>query len=60
MRTAGGGGHVDAGCRGTADHPIVVTKRTIAGSQRIVDMLVGQLPRTCPSRDGAPAATFGC
>ena len=32
----------------TADHPAMVTMRTIVGSQRIVDMLVGeQLPRIC-------------
>jgi hydrogenase expression/formation protein HypE len=31
-----------------ADHPSMVTMRTIVGSQRIVDMLVGeQLPRIC-------------
>jgi hydrogenase expression/formation protein HypE len=31
-----------------ADHPGMVTMRTIVGSQRIVDMLVGeQLPRIC-------------
>ena len=31
-----------------ADHPAMVTLRTIVGSQRIVDMLVGeQLPRIC-------------
>jgi hydrogenase expression/formation protein HypE len=31
-----------------ADHPTMVTLRTIVGSQRIVDMLVGeQLPRIC-------------
>jgi hydrogenase expression/formation protein HypE len=31
-----------------ADHPAMVTMRTIVGSQRIVDMLVGeQLPRIC-------------
>ena len=31
-----------------ADHPAMVTVRTIVGSQRIVDMLVGeQLPRIC-------------
>ncbi len=32
----------------TADHPAMVTIRTIVGSERIVDMLVGeQLPRIC-------------
>lgn len=32
----------------TADHPTMVTVRTIVGSERIVDMLVGeQLPRIC-------------
>jgi len=31
-----------------ADHPGMVTIRTIVGSERIVDMLVGeQLPRIC-------------
>ncbi len=31
-----------------ADHPAMVTIRTIVGSERIVDMLVGeQLPRIC-------------
>ena len=34
--------------RAVADHPGMVTMRTIVGSQRIVDMLVGeQLPRIC-------------
>jgi hydrogenase expression/formation protein HypE len=34
--------------RVVADHPATVTVRTIVGSQRIVDMLVGeQLPRIC-------------
>jgi hydrogenase expression/formation protein HypE len=34
--------------RVVADHPSMVTMRTIVGSQRIVDMLVGeQLPRIC-------------
>ena len=34
--------------RVVADHPTMVTVRTIVGSQRIVDMLVGeQLPRIC-------------
>jgi hydrogenase expression/formation protein HypE len=34
--------------RVVADHPSMVTVRTIVGSQRIVDMLVGeQLPRIC-------------
>jgi len=34
--------------RVVADHPAMVTVRTIVGSQRIVDMLVGeQLPRIC-------------
>jgi hydrogenase expression/formation protein HypE len=34
--------------RVVADHPAMVTIRTIVGSQRIVDMLVGeQLPRIC-------------
>jgi hydrogenase expression/formation protein HypE len=38
---------VDIG-RVVADHPSMVTIRTIVGSQRIVDMLVGeQLPRIC-------------
>jgi hydrogenase expression/formation protein HypE len=32
----------------TADHPGMVTIRTLVGSERIVDMLVGeQLPRIC-------------
>ena len=31
-----------------AEHPGMVTMRTIVGSERIVDMLVGeQLPRIC-------------
>jgi hydrogenase expression/formation protein HypE len=41
---------VDAGEIGrvVGDHPAMVTMRTIVGSQRIVDMLVGeQLPRIC-------------
>jgi hydrogenase expression/formation protein HypE len=34
--------------RVVADHPSMVTMRTIVGSQRIVDMMVGeQLPRIC-------------
>ena len=34
--------------RVTSDHPGIVTMRTIVGSERIVDMLVGeQLPRIC-------------
>jgi len=34
--------------RVVVDHPSMVTMRTIVGSQRIVDMLVGeQLPRIC-------------
>jgi hydrogenase expression/formation protein HypE len=34
--------------RVVADHPAMVTIRTIVGSERIVDMLVGeQLPRIC-------------
>jgi hydrogenase expression/formation protein HypE len=34
--------------RVVADHPAMVTMRTIVGTQRIVDMLVGeQLPRIC-------------
>ena len=34
--------------RVVADHPGMVTMRTIVGSERIVDMLVGeQLPRIC-------------
>jgi hydrogenase expression/formation protein HypE len=34
--------------RVVADHPSMVTMRTLVGSQRIVDMLVGeQLPRIC-------------
>jgi hydrogenase expression/formation protein HypE len=38
---------VDIG-RVVADHPGMVTMRTLVGSQRIVDMLVGeQLPRIC-------------
>jgi hydrogenase expression/formation protein HypE len=40
----------DAAIIGTvvADHPGMVTLRTIVGSERIVDMLVGeQLPRIC-------------
>jgi hydrogenase expression/formation protein HypE len=41
---------LDAAVVGTvvADHPAMVTVRTIVGSERIVDMLVGeQLPRIC-------------
>ena len=42
-----GAGAVEIG-RAVADHPRMVTLRTIVGSQRIVDMLVGeQLPRIC-------------
>ena len=42
-----GVGAVEIG-RVVADHPAMVTMRTIVGSQRIVDMLVGeQLPRIC-------------
>jgi hydrogenase expression/formation protein HypE len=42
-----GAGAVEVG-RVVADHPGMVTMRTIVGSQRIVDMLVGeQLPRIC-------------
>ena len=42
-----GDGAVEIG-RVVADHPTMVTMRTIVGSQRIVDMLVGeQLPRIC-------------
>jgi hydrogenase expression/formation protein HypE len=42
-----GAGAVEIG-RVVADHPSMVTLRTIVGSQRIVDMLVGeQLPRIC-------------
>jgi len=42
-----GVGAVEIG-RVVADHPAMVTVRTIVGSQRIVDMLVGeQLPRIC-------------
>jgi hydrogenase expression/formation protein HypE len=42
-----GSGAVQIG-RVAADHPGMVTLRTIVGSQRIVDMLVGeQLPRIC-------------
>jgi len=42
-----GAGAVEIG-RVVADHPAMVTMRTIVGSQRIVDMLVGeQLPRIC-------------
>ena len=34
--------------RVVADHPGLVTMRTLVGSERIVDMLVGeQLPRIC-------------
>jgi hydrogenase expression/formation protein HypE len=42
-----GEGAVEIG-RVVGDHPAMVTMRTIVGSQRIVDMLVGeQLPRIC-------------
>jgi hydrogenase expression/formation protein HypE len=42
-----GAGAVEIGAV-VADHPAMVTMRTIVGSQRIVDMLVGeQLPRIC-------------
>jgi len=42
-----GAGAVEIG-RVVADHPAMVTMKTIVGSQRIVDMLVGeQLPRIC-------------
>ncbi len=42
-----GAGAVEIG-RVVADHPGMVTMRTVVGSQRIVDMLVGeQLPRIC-------------
>jgi hydrogenase expression/formation protein HypE len=42
-----GAGAVEIG-RVVADHPAMVTMRTIVGSQRVVDMLVGeQLPRIC-------------
>jgi hydrogenase expression/formation protein HypE len=42
-----GAGAVEIG-RVVVDHPSMVTMRTIVGSQRIVDMLVGeQLPRIC-------------
>jgi hydrogenase expression/formation protein HypE len=34
--------------RVVADHPGMVTIRTLVGSERIVDMLIGeQLPRIC-------------
>jgi len=48
MRSVGEGAEsVEIG-RVVADHPNMVTMRTIVGSQRIVDMLVGeQLPRIC-------------
>jgi len=42
-----GAGAVEIG-RVVADHAGMVTMKTIVGSQRIVDMLVGeQLPRIC-------------
>jgi hydrogenase expression/formation protein HypE len=48
MRTVGEGAGAVAIGRVVADHPRMVTMRTIVGSQRIVDMLVGeQLPRIC-------------
>jgi hydrogenase expression/formation protein HypE len=48
MRTVGEGAEAVAIGRVVADHPRMVTMRTIVGSQRIVDMLVGeQLPRIC-------------
>jgi hydrogenase expression/formation protein HypE len=48
MRTVGEGAGAVAIGRVVADHPRMVTIRTIVGSQRIVDMLVGeQLPRIC-------------
>ena len=46
-RVSAGAEAVEIG-RVVADHPRMVTMRTIVGSQRIVDMLVGeQLPRIC-------------
>jgi len=48
MRTVGEGAESVAIGRVVADHAGMVTMRTIVGSQRIVDMLVGeQLPRIC-------------
>jgi hydrogenase expression/formation protein HypE len=48
MRTVGEGAESVAIGRVVPDHPRMVTMRTIVGSQRIVDMLVGeQLPRIC-------------
>ncbi len=48
MRTLPEGAEAVQIGRVVADHPAMVTVRTIVGSQRIVDMLVGeQLPRIC-------------
>jgi hydrogenase expression/formation protein HypE len=48
MRTVGEGAEAVSIGSVVADHPSMVTMRTIVGSQRIVDMLVGeQLPRIC-------------
>jgi hydrogenase expression/formation protein HypE len=50
MRAEASGAGADAAEIGrvVADHPGMVTMRTLVGSQRIVDMLVGeQLPRIC-------------
>jgi hydrogenase expression/formation protein HypE len=48
MRTLPEGAEAVEIGRVVADHPAMVTVRTIVGSQRIVDMLVGeQLPRIC-------------
>jgi hydrogenase expression/formation protein HypE len=48
MRAVPEGAEAVAIGRVVADHPSMVTVRTIVGSQRIVDMLVGeQLPRIC-------------
>jgi hydrogenase expression/formation protein HypE len=48
MRALPEGAEAVAIGRVVADHPSMVTMRTIVGSQRIVDMLVGeQLPRIC-------------
>ena len=48
MRATPEGAEAAASARVVADHPGMVTIRTIVGSERIVDMLVGeQLPRIC-------------
>ncbi len=48
MRAVAAGAEAVEIGRVVADHPRMVTMRTIVGSQRIVDMLVGeQLPRIC-------------